>query len=94
VVTILLSRGGKFKLYGIIILIASVISFTMFHLIATKVPYKEAHSWMILAIVFNGATTISLYSVVFEYAVELTPGVGEAMSGAIINSLTNVLGFV
>ena len=29
----------------------------------------------------------------FEYAVEITPGVGEGMSGGIINMFANAIGF-
>ena len=42
----------------------------------------------------NGFISIAIYSVCYEYVVELTPGIGESISGGFINNFGNILGFL
>ena len=47
-----------------------------------------------ILITLNGFISISVYSICYEYVVELTPGIGESITGGAINYLGNFLGFV
>ena len=47
-----------------------------------------------ILISINGFISIAIYSVCYEYVVELTPGIGESISGGFINNFGNILGFL
>jgi len=51
------------------------------------------HQVVLISVALNGAVCISSFSVVFEYGVRLSPGIGESVSGGLINMLANGMGW-
>ena len=62
---------------------------------AKEIEYKNGgYATTLVLITLNGFISISVYSICYEYVVELTPGIGESISGGFINNIANVLGFI
>ena len=55
---------------------------------------SQNFSYIIASIAVNGFFNLSILSVSFELAVEITFPIGEAMSGGLINTVANILGFI
>ena len=73
----------------------SIITFVAIYLSVTKVEYFGKGYFLTLCLVsLNGFFSISVYSTCYEYVVELSPGIGESISGGLINMIGNILGFV
>ena len=51
--------------------------------------FERGHYHTVLIFALHGSFMMSLYAVVYEFAVELVPGVGESYSTGLINSLAN-----
>ena len=68
-------------------------SLVTFGLLFLNITYKGSHLNTMIIISANGFFNIGSYSVLFEYAVDITPTVGEGMTQGVINLFGNMLGF-
>jgi len=88
-VAIFLTSRAAFKSVSVILSILGLVTFGFFYF---AVKNHMHHNIVLIAVALNGMCCIASYSVVFEYGVRLSPGIGEAISGGMINMLANVMG--
>ena len=78
-----------------IVYFLTIITFVGIYLSAKLMNYeKGGYTTTLVLITLNGFISISVYSICYEYVVELTPGIGESITGGFINNIANVLGFL
>ena len=91
VTMILLNKTHAFKTFTIVITVMTALSYI---LLQYSVGYHKPHWLTTIAICLCGGFGIASYSVVYEYTVEVTPGVGESLSCGILNMMLNVFSLI
>jgi hypothetical protein len=51
----------------------------------------QSYSFLLVSTAMNGFMNLSIFAVHFELGVELSYPIGEAMSGGVINTVTNII---
>ena len=95
IVSIVLTRYPYFKRMQLFIYAFSIITAVGIFISATQATYAgNGYTLTLCLITLNGFFSISVFSTCYEYVVELSPGIGESISGGLINMVAYVLGFV
>ena len=77
---------GQFRLAS-----SFVIIFTLVTLATTFYGMQKFNNTIVMiSAALNGAGALSLYAIAYEFGVAMTHPIGEAMSGGMINVLTNL----
>lgn len=76
-----------------IILLISIIAFSV---VVLNKPTWTHHMFIVVFILVLcfGLASISVLSVSYQYASDLTPKIGESITTALINILSNLFGFI
>lgn len=85
-----LSKRPSFKTASIALTVLTILTFAILN---CGIVQGMTHLSTLVLISTNGCVSIAIYSVVYEYAVMITPSIGETISGGFINQLGNGLGF-
>ena len=88
-VVFLLARKRAFKTFTLAICLVTLLTLVLLKL---NLSQGGSHGFTLLIICVNGFASIGAYSVVFEFAVDISPDVGEGMSSGVINMAANTLG--
>jgi hypothetical protein len=55
--------------------------------------HKSSRNIATIVVGLNGFFNIAIYSVIYEWAVLVSPGIGEGLSCGILNMIANLFGF-
>jgi hypothetical protein len=85
ITTIIVSITKKFKLIMLVLIVCSVIGLIIFHY---SLYLNDGSKFMLIGIIINGTSSLSFYSICFEFIVRLAPKKGESLTTGSVNLCT------
>lgn len=79
----------NYKVQTIVQALGAIITSVLYALL---LAFDQSHQRIVMMLALHGGFSVSMYSVIFEYAAEITPGVGESYSAGLINVFANLIG--
>ena len=94
IISIPVGKSRKFKEWSLFVTFLTILTFVAIQYCVSRLDYAKYHWLTCLLISLNGFFCIGIFSLCYEFAAEVSPRVGESISGGLINMTANVLGFI